>query len=262
MADDEAMTGLFEAYRSDEDEEMGGGEEQGPPHAEGEEGTLEQESDQEDLLSALLTPSRLPEAPSVSQLAHAHADVGGASPGSQPEEGAARSGGITSTSQESTRPQLPPELAERPPGEVDPHVQAKVESLMKAKMHSGMLVTAQLKKMKPYKNPDFLQKMVEFFGIDHIGSCYQKEVFDPHGFPKEDYYDKLMEAWEKEQARLKDERMRAGAPQFVKGKPEQAPAMLKGATGAAVLASQIAAAAKAQASAGVKRSKWDSAPRR
>ncbi len=29
MADDEAMTGLFEAYRSDEDEEMGGGEEQG-----------------------------------------------------------------------------------------------------------------------------------------------------------------------------------------------------------------------------------------
>ena len=32
--------------------------------------------------------------------------------------------------------------------------------------------------------------------------------------------------------------------------------------GAAVLASQIAAAAKAQASAGAKRSKWDSAPRR
>ena len=69
-------------------------------------------------------------------------------------------------------------------------MQAKVESLMKAKMHSGLLVTAQLKKMKPYKNPDFLQKMVEFFGIDHIGSCYPKEVFDPHGFPKEDYYDK------------------------------------------------------------------------
>ncbi len=70
------------------------------------------------------------------------------------------------------------------------NMQAKVESLMKAKMHSGMLVTAQLKKMKPYKNPDFLQKMVEFFGIDHIGGCYPKEVFDPHGFPKEDYYDK------------------------------------------------------------------------
>ena len=42
---------------------------------------------------------------------------------------------------------------------------------------------------------------------------------------------RLMEAWEKEQARLKEERMRAGAPQFVKGKPEQAPAVLKGATG-------------------------------
>ena len=29
MADDEAMTGLFEAYRSDEDEDIGGGEEEG-----------------------------------------------------------------------------------------------------------------------------------------------------------------------------------------------------------------------------------------
>ena len=29
MADDEAMTGLFEAYRSDEDEDIGSGEEEG-----------------------------------------------------------------------------------------------------------------------------------------------------------------------------------------------------------------------------------------
>lgn len=78
----------------------------------------------------------------MSQLAHAHADVAGASPGSQLEEGAARSGGITSTSQESSRPQLPPELAERPPGEVDPHVQVHRDAFLTGMFSS--LSTPQL----------------------------------------------------------------------------------------------------------------------
>jgi len=67
-------------------------------------------------------------------------------------------------------------------------MQKRVEQLMRAKIDSGRQVTSELRKMRPYKNPDFLQKMVDFFGIEDTGSCYPKEVFDPKGFPKEDNY--------------------------------------------------------------------------
>lgn len=66
--------------------------------------------------------------------------------------------------------------------------QKNVERLMRAKIETGKRITAELRRMRAYKNPDFLQKMVDFFGIEDIGSCYPKEVFDPKGFPKEDYY--------------------------------------------------------------------------
>ena len=32
--------------------------------------------------------------------------------------------------------------------------------------------------------------MVDHFGIDHVGSCFPKEVFDPKKLPEEDYYDR------------------------------------------------------------------------
>ena len=51
-------------------------------------------------------------------------------------------------------------------------------------------MTTVLRDMRRYKNPDFLQKMVDHFGIDHVGSCFPKEVFDPKKLPEEDYYDR------------------------------------------------------------------------
>ncbi len=59
---------------------------------------------------------------------------------------------------------------------------------MRGKAQTGKLFNEELKRMRAYKNPDFLQKMVEHFGIEDIGSCYPKEVFDPTHLPKEDYY--------------------------------------------------------------------------
>lgn len=80
-----------------------------------------EESDHEDGLSALLTPSRMAEVHSARSLAPA--DVGGSSPSGQLADAAGRSGGVTTTSHASDRPQLPPELAEPPPGEVNDELQ-------------------------------------------------------------------------------------------------------------------------------------------
>lgn len=86
-----------------------------------------EESEEENRLSALLTPSRLPEVQSVSQLAPSPANMGGSSPDGQAADAAARSGDVASTSMEASRPQLPPELTERPPGEVEPQVQVRTK---------------------------------------------------------------------------------------------------------------------------------------
>ncbi len=93
--------------------------------AEMQEGEEKEDSGEEVDLSALLTPSRLPEVQSMSQLAFLPGNIGGSLPDGQPGDAAARSGGVASTSKETNRPQLPPELAERPPGEVDPQMKVR-----------------------------------------------------------------------------------------------------------------------------------------
>ncbi len=69
-------------------------------------------------------------------------------------------------------------------------MQAKVEKLMRMKMATGKRITVELKSMRAYRNPDFLQKMVDFFGIDHTGTCYSPDVWDPKRLPPEDFYDR------------------------------------------------------------------------
>ncbi len=44
---------------------------------------------------------------------------------------------------------------------------------------------------KDFNNPYSLEKVAAFFGIDNVGSCFPASTFDPHGFPEEDYYERL-----------------------------------------------------------------------
>lgn len=60
--------------------------------------------------------------------------------------------------------------------------------LHRVKADTGRLLTAELRRMRAYKNPDFLQKMVQFHGVDDRGSAFDPSVYDPRGFPKEDHF--------------------------------------------------------------------------
>ncbi|GFY88945.1 transcriptional regulator family protein [Actinidia rufa] len=52
----------------------------------------------------------------------------------------------------------------------------------------GKSYNAEVRKKKEYRNPDFLLHAVTYQDIDEIGSCFSKDVFDPHGYDKSDYY--------------------------------------------------------------------------
>jgi len=66
-------------------------------------------------------------------------------------------------------------------------LQDVVKSYMKMQEDQGITITASLRALRAYKNPDFLQHSVDHDNIDQYGSCYPKDIFDPHGLPKEDY---------------------------------------------------------------------------
>ena len=58
-------------------------------------------------------------------------------------------------------------------------------------MLSGRSINAELRKSKGYRNPDFLTKIVEHFGIAEHGSGYPRDVFDPTALAPEDFYDAI-----------------------------------------------------------------------
>ncbi|KAJ8660553.1 hypothetical protein O0I10_003599 [Lichtheimia ornata] len=59
---------------------------------------------------------------------------------------------------------------------------------------SGHRLNEHLQSNKAFRNPRIYAKLVEFIDLDEIGSNFDKETFDPHGFPNEAYIDGLLEA--------------------------------------------------------------------
>ena len=102
-----------------------------------------------------------------------------------------------------------------------------------ALLQSGRSINAELRKSKGYRNPDFLQKIVEFFGIREHGSCYPRELFDPDALLAEDYYDALTAS----QRAQTEERSQRGVVEFRTG------GVQLGTGGAAAAAAALAARA-------------------
>ncbi|RIB18151.1 HCNGP-like protein [Gigaspora rosea] len=81
---------------------------------------------------------------------------------------------------------IPPE----PETECDPILQEKIvhfHSLSKKGVHFN----ENLLKNKAFRNPHIYNKLVEFVELDEIGSNFDREIFDPYGFPSEAFADQL-----------------------------------------------------------------------
>ncbi|GAQ84282.1 hypothetical protein KFL_001830100 [Klebsormidium nitens] len=84
-------------------------------------------------------------------------------------------------------------------------------------LKQGRSFNESMRSSKPYRNPDFLAKVVAYHEIDEIGSCFAKDVFDPHGLPEEDFYDNLATAQRQEAEQREQEKRKLGKVDFVKG---------------------------------------------
>jgi hypothetical protein len=69
----------------------------------------------------------------------------------------------------------------------DPALVTKISNFHEFK-RAGKSLNRNLRRAKDFKNPELLTTLVQFVGIDEIGTNYAKEVWDPHRFSASDYY--------------------------------------------------------------------------
>ncbi|KAK6150021.1 hypothetical protein DH2020_017546 [Rehmannia glutinosa] len=67
----------------------------------------------------------------------------------------------------------------------------KIIKFLALKKTTGRSFNSEVRNRKEYRNPDFLLHAVTYQDIDQIGSCFHKDVFDPHGYDKSDFYDEI-----------------------------------------------------------------------
>lgn len=107
---------------------------------------------------------------------------------------------------------LPP----APAGKCSEELQSKFAKYLALK-NNGRSFNGELRNSKGYRNPDFLQRAVRHQEIDQIGSCFKKEVFDPHGYDPGDYYDAITAELNKEMERKEQERKQSQRLEFIRG---------------------------------------------
>lgn len=97
-----------------------------------------------------------------------------------------------------------------PPPEVkcSEELQRKINKFLEYKK-AGKSFNAEVRNRKDYRNPDFLLHAVRYQDIDQIGSCFSKDVFDPHGYDSSDFYDQIEADMRRESDRKEQEKKKA-----------------------------------------------------
>ncbi|MED6155060.1 hypothetical protein PIB30_002275 [Stylosanthes scabra] len=103
-----------------------------------------------------------------------------------------------------------------PKGKCSEELQRKINKFLEYKK-AGKSFNAEVRNRKNYRNPDFLLHAVRYQEIDQIGSCFRKDVFDPHGYDSSDFYDEIEADMRRESERKEQEKKKAQKVEFIAG---------------------------------------------
>ncbi|XP_066472292.1 SAP30-binding protein isoform X1 [Tiliqua scincoides] len=141
---------------------------------------------------------------------------------------------------------IPPE----PPGRCSNHLQDKIQKLYERKIKEGMDMNFIIQRKKEFRNPSIYEKLIQFCAIDELGTNYPKDMFDPHGWSEDSYYEALAKAQKIEMDKLEKAKKERTKIEFVTGTK-------KGTTNAPSTTTTTASTAGGDAQK--RKSKWDSA---
>uniref|UniRef100_A0A8D1TWN1 SAP30 binding protein n=1 Tax=Sus scrofa TaxID=9823 RepID=A0A8D1TWN1_PIG len=131
------------------------------------------------------------------------------------------------------------------------HKQDKIQKLYERKIKEGMDMNYIIQRKKEFRNPSIYEKLIQFCAIDELGTNYPKDMFDPHGWSEDSYYEALAKAQKIEMDKLEKAKKERTKIEFVTGTK-------KGTTTNAT-ATTTTTASTAVADAQKRKSKWDSA---
>ncbi|KAK9076695.1 hypothetical protein SSX86_005029 [Deinandra increscens subsp. villosa] len=130
----------------------------------------------------------------------------------KPEEAA----NITEEGHKETDP-LSKFLPPSPVTKCSDELQDKIIKFLLLKKKTGRSFNSEVRNRKEYRNPDFLLHAVTYQDIDQIGSCFSKDVFDPHGYDKSDYYDEIEADLKREVEKREQEKKKNQKIDFLSG---------------------------------------------
>ncbi|KAL9257756.1 SAP30-binding protein-like protein, partial [Drosera capensis] len=111
-----------------------------------------------------------------------------------------------------------------PSTKCSPELQVKINGFLALK-RLGKNFNTEVRNRKGYRNPDFLQHAVNYQGVDEIGSCFSKDVFDPHGYDASDYHEAIEADMKREMERKAQEKKKNQKLEFVSGGTQPAVAV-------------------------------------
>ncbi|KAG8446355.1 hypothetical protein GDO86_013986 [Hymenochirus boettgeri] len=141
---------------------------------------------------------------------------------------------------------IPPE----PPGRCSNHLQEKIQRYFEKKK-DGMDMNQIIQNKKEFRNPSIYEKLIQFCSIDELGTNYPKDMFDPHGWSEDSYYEALAKAQKIEMDKIEKAKKERTKIEFVTG--------TKKGTTTSTTTGTTSTTTTATADAQKRKSKWDSA---
>lgn len=85
-----------------------------------------------------------------------------------------------------------------PPEPCRPSLQARIDLLLQQQARSGKQLISTLLHNREYRNPRFMERLVELNNVQQYGTCFAPAVFDPASLPEEDYLPQIRRRLEKQ----------------------------------------------------------------
>jgi len=82
-------------------------------------------------------------------------------------------------------------IPSEPPGSCSAELQDKIAKLYEKMQTQQMDMNAVIQKRKDFRNPSIYEKLIQFCGLNELGTNYPPNIYDPLKWTKESYYEEL-----------------------------------------------------------------------
>ncbi|KAK6624870.1 hypothetical protein RUM44_011734 [Polyplax serrata] len=108
------------------------------------------------------------------------------------------------------------ELPAEPSGRCSPRLIEKVMKLHE-KIESGLDMNNMIQSRKDFRNPSIYEKLIQFCGLNELGTNYPASIYDPLKWGKESFYEELANVQKIEMDRREKEKKERTKVEFVCG---------------------------------------------